>query len=596
MKYAFLLLLAFCLAACHSPEEKKEPAKKEAAAQDGNADLATFFDHYWNERMPLYPLESTATGDTAYNNRLAIAFTDSFRDTLRNFYTNYLIGIQKFNREELSDNDRISYDIFKREMEMQLEGLKFHDNYIPFNQFWGLPLDLGQLGSGVGNQPFKTERDYQAWMSRAGRFSAWADSAIVYFRKGIAAGIVLPKALVVKMIPQMQALGKNDTANVFFGPLKAMPAELAQRNELKQNLATLVQTSVLPAYQRLAAFLQTEYLPKARTTTGINAIPQGDTLYRYLVRMWTTTEKKPEEIYNTGLQEVARIRTEMERIKDSVGFKGDLPAFFDYMKTNKKFMPYKKPEEVLNAFHAIHRRMEPNLQKMFGRTPKTPFEIRQTEAFRAASAAAEYQQGTPDGKRPGIFYVPILDATKFNTTSGMESLFLHEAIPGHHYQTSLQQENESLPKFRRFAWYGAMGEGWALYCESLGKELGLYTDPYQYMGALGDEIHRAIRLVVDVGMHTKGMTRDEAIRYMTDNEAASTEYATAEIERYMAIPGQALSYKVGALKIRELRNKYQQQLGSKFRLSDFHDEVLKDGVMPLEVLERKMDAWAKEQK
>jgi uncharacterized protein (DUF885 family) len=230
---------------------------------------------------------------------------------------------------------------------------------------------------------------------------------------------------------------------------------------------------------------------------------------------------------------------------------------------------------------------------MFGRTPKTPFEIRQTEAFRAASASAEYQQGTPDGKRPGIFYVPILDATKFNTTSGMESLFLHEAIPGHHYQTSLQQENEDLPKFRRFAWYGAMGEGWALYCESLGKELGLYSDPYQYMGALGDEIHRAIRLVVDVGMHTKSMTREEAIKYMIDNEAISTEGATAEIERYMAIPGQALSYKVGALKIRELRNKYEKQLGNKFSLAAFHDELLKDGVMPLEVLERKMDAWAK---
>ena len=355
----------------------------------------------------------------------------------------------------------------------------------------------------------------------------------------------------------------------------------------------LITTSLLPAYQRLSSFLETEYLPKARVTTGINAIPGGDSIYRYLIRYWTTTNKTPEEIYNTGLSEVARIRNEMTRIKDSVGFKGDLKAFFEYMKTDKRFMPYKKPDEVLAAFKAIQQRIEPNLKKMFGRTPKTAFEIRQTEAFRAASASAEYQQGTPDGKRPGIFYVPILDATTFNTTSGMESLFLHEAIPGHHYQISLQQENEALPKFQRFAWYGAMGEGWALYTESLGKELGLYTDPYQYMGALGDEIHRAIRLVVDVAMHTKGMTREQAIKYMTDNEAISEEGATAEIERYMAIPAQALSYKVGAMKIRELRNKYGQQLGSKFSLAAFHDELLKDGVMPLDVLERKMDAWAK---
>jgi uncharacterized protein (DUF885 family) len=590
MKYGLFLFLAAGLIACNNPSVKGPDSKED---KEGNKELSALFDQYWQERLALFPLEATATGDTAYNDRLAIAFTDSFRDTLRQFYSKYLYHLGDF--KDLSPNDRISYDIFKREMEMQLEGLKFHDNYIPFNQFWGLPLDLGQLGSGSGNQPFKSEKDYQAWISRASRFSAWADSAIVYFRKGIASGIVLPKTLVVKMIPQMQALSKNDTSNVFFGPLKAMPATLAQNDHLKSQLTAVVQNAVLPAYRRLGAFLQTEYLPKARTTTGINAIPQGSELYAYLVRMWTTTDRSPDEIYKTGLAEVARIRTEMERIRDSVGFKGDLSAFFEYMKTNKRFMPYKTPQEVLNAFGAIHQRMEPNLKKMFGRTPKTLFEIRQTEAFRAASASAEYQQGTPDGKRPGIFYIPILDAAKFNTTSGMESLFLHEAIPGHHYQTSLQQEAESLPKFRRFAWYGAMGEGWALYCESLGKELGLYTDPYQYMGALGDEIHRAIRLVVDVGMHTKGMTREEAIKYMTDNEAISTEGATAEIERYMAIPGQALSYKVGALKIRELRNKYQQQLGNKFSLSAFHDEVLKDGVMPLDVLERKMDAWAKEQ-
>ncbi|UOQ79457.1 DUF885 domain-containing protein [Hymenobacter sp. 5414T-23] len=297
----------------------------------------------------------------------------------------------------------------------------------------------------------------------------------------------------------------------------------------------------------------------------------------------------------------------MEKVKAQVGFNGDLKAFFQHLKTDPKLMPYKTPEEVLNAFRNIQAKITPNLPKMFGRTPKTPFEIRQTEAFRAASASAEYNQGSPDGSRPGVFYIPIVDATKFNVTSGMESLFLHEAIPGHHYQISLQQENTNLPKFRRFAWYGAMGEGWALYSESLGKELGLYTDPYQYMGALGDEMHRAVRLVVDVGMHSKNMSREDAIKYMMDNEAISEDGATAEIERYMAIPGQALSYKIGALKIRELREKYTKQLGphndklrekyagqhrAHFNLAAFHDELLKDGVMPLSVLESKMDNWA----
>lgn len=588
MKYCSLLLVVLACFACG------DSAQKGTAKTAGNNSLSAFFNKYWTERLPLFPLEATTTGDTTYNDRLTISFTDSFRDTLRTFYSGYLKGIQKFNRDSLSEGERTSYDIFKRDMEIQLEGLTFNDNFTPFNQMWALPLDLGQLGSGTGNQPFKTARDYGVWMTRAGRFSAWADSAITYFRKGMAAGVVLPKAVVVKMIPQMRELGKGDTSNVFYGPLKMMPSDLAaaQRDSLQKNFRAVIETAVLPAYQRLAAFLQTEYLPKARTTTGISALPQGTQRYNYLVRFWTTTTKTPAEIYNTGLQEVQRIRAEMTRIKDSVGFKGDLAAFFEHMKTDKRFMPYKTPEDVLTAFRAIQQRIEPNLSKMFGRTPKTGFEIRQTEAFRAASASAEYQQGTPDGKRPGIFYVPILDAARFNTTSGMESLFLHEAIPGHHYQTSLQQENESLPKFQRFSWYGAMGEGWALYTESLGKELGLYTDPYQYMGALGDEIHRAIRLVVDVGMHTKNMTREEAINYMMENEAISLEGATAEIERYMAIPAQALSYKVGSLKIRELRKKYEQQLGNKFSLAAFHDELLKDGVMPLDVLERKMDAWA----
>jgi uncharacterized protein (DUF885 family) len=592
MKYFLFVAIIFFFVSCNNADTKLASSNSK---EKGNDKLSKMFDDYWEARMKLYPLEAMQSGDNRYNDKLTILFTDSFRDTLSNFYNSYLNKINSYNRDDLNDNDRISYDIFKREMQMQLEALKLHDNYMPFNQFWGFPLDMGQLGSAAGSQPFKTLQDYNNWMSRAKIFAAWSDSAIIYFKKGMASGVVLPKSLVVKMIPQMKDLANGDTAkSVFFGPLRKLPVNFSatEKDSVSKNLAATIKTYVLPSYQKLALFLQNEYLPKARTSTGISAIPEGKEYYNYLVRYWTTTDKSPDEIYNTGLSEVKRIRTEMERIKDSVGFKGDLKAFFEYMKTGKKFMPYKTPEDVLNAFRSIHHRIEPNLKKMFGHTPKTPFEIRQTEAFRAASASAEYQPGTPDGSRPGIFYVPILDATTFNTTSGMESLFLHEAIPGHHYQISLQQEDENLPKFRRFAWYGAYGEGWALYCESLGKELGLYTDPYQYMGALGDEIHRAIRLVVDVGMHIKGMTREEAIKYMTNNEAISTEGATAEIERYMAIPAQALSYKIGALKIRELRNKYTQQLGDKFKLSDFHDELLKDGVMPLDVLERKMDAWA----
>lgn len=595
MRNIFICMIILVIAGCESSRN---------ADQDVHQSLSALFDHYYDTRMQLFPLEATTNGDNRYNDLLPADFTESYRAKLKSFYSGYLDSINRYDRSKLDENDQISYDIFKYEMQTGLEGLSNHymsssavadNDYIPFDQFWGVPLTLGQAGSGTGVQPFKTVKDYDNWVKRASAFEPWSDSAIAAFRRGMTANYVLPKALVLKIIPQLEAMVVTQPEkSIFYGPVQNFPKDFsdADKKRLTATYDSLIGQKIIPSYKKLAEFLKNEYLSKARTSTGFNGLPGGDQYYKFLVHYWTTTNKTPEEIYQTGLSEVKRIRGIMDSVKNAVGFKGSLNEFFEYMKTDKRFMPYKTPQDVLNAFEDIHKRMEPNLKKMYGRVPKSKFEIRQTEAFRAASASAEYNPGSPDGSRPGIFYVPILDATKFNTTSGMESLFLHEAIPGHHYQMSLQMENDQLPKFRRFLWYGAYGEGYALYCESLGKELGLYTDPYQYMGALGDEIHRAIRLVVDVGMHTRGMTREQAIRYMTDNEAISEEGATAEIERYMAIAGQALSYKIGALKIRELRNKYQQQLGSRFRLSDFHDEFLKDGCMPLSIAEQKMDSWA----
>ncbi|AYA35753.1 DUF885 domain-containing protein [Hymenobacter oligotrophus] len=594
---ASMLAGALLIGCSQQPQKEAQTAGGEQTAAAENT-LGSVFDSYWEENSKLFPLEATAQGDNRYNDQLPNDGTVAFRQNLQQFYQKYLTELQQFDREKLSDNDRISYDIFRYDLETKLEGLKLNTWMIPYQQFWGLPLTMGQYGSGEGVQPFKTAEDYDNWLGRVRGFSVWADTAISNFRRGMRAGVVLPRPLVQKMIPQMEAMVVSDPSkSLFYGPINKFPAGVseADRKRITEAYRAAISNELVPTYRRLGQFLKTEYLPKSRTSTGIAAVPNGPDIYRYYVKYWTTTDKTPDEIYQTGLAEVKRIRTEMERVKTQVGFKGDLNAFFNYMRTDKRFTPYKTPDDVLNAFRGIQAKITPNLPKLFGRTPKTPFEIRQTEAFRAASASAEYNPGNPDGSRPGIFYVPILDAKTFNTTSGMESLFLHEAIPGHHYQTSLQQENDQMPKFRRFAWYGAMGEGWALYTESLGKELGLYTDPYQYMGALGDEIHRAIRLVVDVGMHSKNMTREQAIKYMMDNEAINEQGAVAEIERYMAIPGQALSYKTGSLKIQEMRRKYEQQLGSKFKISDFHDELLKDGVMPLAVLERKMDAWAAKQ-
>lgn len=583
------LLLLISFSAC---KQKKQPTN--TSPTEDNKQLAVLFENYYDQYLSLFPLEATSNGDNRYNNKLPIDFTDSYRTKIKAFYENNLEALAAFNRDSLNKNDRISFDIFKTKMEMGIEGLSYNSNYIPCHQFWGLPLTMGQLGSGSGNQPFKTVADYDNWQQRASNYNDWVDSAIVYFKKGMNANFVLPAILVKKMIPQLDAVQTTDVSkSLFYGPIINMPSDFNEtdRSRLTKTYSYLIKDTLLPAYKKLSDFLKNEYLPKARTTTGINAVPGGDKYYKYLTRLWTTTTKDPDEIYIIGLAEVKRIHLEMEQLKATLNFKGDLKAFFDFMKTDKQFMPFKTAEEVLEAYRAIESKIAPKLKNMFGKLPKTKFEIRQTEAFRAASSSAEYQQGTADGSRPGIFYVPIIDATKYNVTHGMESLFLHEAIPGHHFQISLQQENERLPKFRRFDWYGAYGEGWALYSESLGKELGCYTDPYQQMGALGKEIHRAIRLVVDVGMHTRKITREEAIEYMINNEATTTAAATAEIERYMAIPGQALSYKIGSLKIKELRDKCEKQLGEKFSIAEFHDQFLDGGCMPLDILEKKINDW-----
>lgn len=577
MKYLFLILIFLISCSTKVKQERQ---------------ISHVFESYWEERSKLFPLDATSQGDNRYNDLLPNDQTEEFRNYLQAFYSRYLNELQSFNRGELNPQDQVSFDIFQYEMEMNLKGLALDLWMIPFQQFWGLPLTMGQLGSGDHFQPFKTVQDYRNWISRMRAFSAWTDSAINNFRQGIKTKFVLPKVLVAKMIPQMKDMVKEDvTKSLFYTPVTKFPTTFTEgdKQALTMEYTQAIKEFINPSYQKLHDFLKKEYLPQARKTSGISAVRGGTQTYDYLAKYWTTTEKSPQEIYDIGLSEVARIKKEMMVVKEAVGFKGDLKSFFKFINKDKKFTPYKTPEEVLTAFRDIYPRMEPQLKTMFGRVPKTPFEIRQTEAFRAESASAEYNPGSPDGTRPGIFYIPILDAKKFNITSGMESLFLHEAIPGHHYQISLQQESETLPKFRRFSWYGAYGEGWALYTESLGKELGLYTDPYQYVGALSDEMHRAVRLVVDVAIHTKNMTREQAIKYMMEQEPISLQGATAEIERYMAIPGQALSYKIGSLKIWELRKKYQAKLGDKFKLSDFHDEYLADGCMPLAVEERKMD-------
>lgn len=591
------LLCTICFMACNNNTSTSASDPTETKGNDSAA-INRMFANYWEDRMKLYPLEATTAGDYRYNNIFRNEVSVAFLNEAKNFYNRYLDSIKTFDRDRLNENDRISYDIFKREMEIQLERFAFHEELMPINQFWGKQLTFGILGSGDGDQPFRTVKDYDNFLGRIDGFAIYMDTVIGNMRKGMNEGYVLPKSLIVKMIPQAKDMLTADAKrNHFYAPVKKLPDSFpaAEKTRLAAAYTKAITEKIIPSYKKLADFLEKEYLAKGRTSSGIDSIPGGKEYYNYLIRYWTTTNKTPDEIYETGLKEVERIKGEMEKIKTQVGFTGDLNAFFNYILTDKKFNIYKTPKEVLDGFRAIQAKEEPYLKKLFGRFPKTKFEIRQTEPFREASASAEYSQATEDGSRPGIFYTPIPDATNFNYT-GMETLFAHEAIPGHHYQISLQQENKSLPAFRRFGWYGAYGEGWALYTESLGSELGLYTDPYQKMGNLGDEMLRAVRLVVDVAIHTKGWSREKAIEYLRANLPSSEQEAIAAIERYMAIPAQALSYKMGAIYIKGLREKYTQQLGAKFNIAAFHDEILKDGCMPLDVLERKMDAWAGKQK
>ncbi|WP_276368139.1 DUF885 domain-containing protein [Chryseolinea sp. H1M3-3] len=554
-------------------------------------------DTYYEERLKFFPLEATQIGDNRYNHLLPNDISQGFRTDIKNFYSKFHSELSTYHRDSLSEQEQVSYDIFKREMEVNLRSLEFNDHYMPVHQFWGMTLTIPQIGSGKSYQPFKTVKEYDNFLARIDGFAIWVDTAIVNMRKGLSMGYTFPKVLMERVLPQAKDMMVEDVKkSIFWEPIKNMPDAIPspEKDRITQAYADAIKNKIVPSYEKLHDFLRDEYIPKTRTTAGFSDIPKGNEHYQHLINFWTTTNLSADDIFQIGQSEVTRIRQEMEKIKTAVGFKGNLKAFFEHVNSSKKFTPYKTPEDVIAGFNAIHKKMEPQLKKLFNMVPKTGFEVRQTEAFRAASSSAEYNPGTPDGSRPGIFYVPILNASTFNYT-GMETLFLHEAIPGHHYQIALQYENEELPKFRRFLWYGAYGEGWALYTESLGKELGLYTDPYQYFGNLGDEIHRAIRLVVDVGLHAKGWTREQAIQYMKDNEAIDDQNATAEIERYMAIPAQALSYKIGQLKILELRKKAESALGNKFNLALFHDEVLKYGCLPLDVLENIVNRWIQKQ-
>lgn len=559
--------------------------------------IANVFEAYYQDGLKLNPIQATFAGDNRYNDTLPNFLSEEYKLKLKNYFKTYKEKLSHYNDDELTETEKLSKAVMLWDCEINLQELEF-ENYTPIDQMWSLNLMIGQLASGASAQPFNTVLDYYNWLSRLEDYVAWLHSAHSKMQEGIKAGNVLPKSLIKKVIPQLASVANAKLENnIFYSPIKNFPENFSEEDKIKlvNEYSKIISEQIVPAYKKLHDFMSTTYLKAGRESSGISAVPNGETYYQHQIKKYTTTNMTADEIHELGLQEVARISSEMEKIKLKVGFTGTLKEFFDYVRNNKALMPFKEPQEVIDNFNDIHERMKPQIEKLFDLKPKTAFEVRRTEAFREASASAEYNPGSLDGTRPGIFYVPIPDATKYNTYSD-ESLFLHEAIPGHHYQISLQQENTSLPSFRKTLWYSAYGEGWALYAESLGKELGLYKDPFQYFGMLSAEMHRAIRLVVDTGIHAKGWTREQAIEYSLENEAESEASIISEIERYMANPGQALSYKIGQLKIIELRKKAENALGESFNIKEFHNQVLETGCVPLALLEEKINNWIKANK
>ncbi len=592
-----------CLGACATqpPQAGEAAAAPTAVASQPDSPVArlnAIYEDFFEEMLRLMPTMATWLGDERYNDRLENTASAAFGEEYAAVNRRFLETVRAIDPATLTGSDRISYDVFVRERELALAEQRFPGYLLPVDQMDSMASTFALFGSGAAAQPFRNAADYDHFLTRSGDFIVWVDTAIASMREGMRRGVTQPRAVILKVVPQLREIANPDPEKtVFWNAIRAMPESVsaADRERITARWRSTITSGIVPAYLRLADFIEKEYAPAARTSVGWSALPDGAEWYRHQIRKQTTTDLTAEEIHALGLTEVARIRAEMEAVKRQVGFNGDLAAFFRYLQTDPKFY-FTRSEDVLQGYVQLKQRIDALLPKMFSDFPKAQYEVRAVEPFRAASAAGgSYQPPSADGKRPGIFYVNTYNL-KAQPIFGMETLSLHEAAPGHHFQIAIQQELSELPRFRRFNGYVAYAEGWALYAESIGKELGLFTDPYQWYGRLSDEMLRAMRLVVDTGLHAKGWSREQAIQYMTDNSSMVASDVEAEVERYIVWPGQALGYKVGQLRISAMRARAEAALGPRFDIRAFHSQVLRDGALPLAVLEAKIDRWIATQK
>ena len=588
---------ALSLAACanYAPVADTPPVavSDEVSAHDA---LFAVFDDANERSLKLNPLSALFRGDMRYADRLGDYLTDEYNDASRADAQLNLAQLAEIDRSALSSTDQIAYDVFAYNQREELKNLAPEilavNDVRPVNHFAGFHTFYPSFASGQSAAPFVTVKDYENNLKRHEDYVAITDRSIARFREGMDSGVLETQLTIGNVISQLDTqLAMDIEESPFWMPVTNFPDDFsaADKTRLEAEYRASI-GEVYAAHARLRDFLRDEYYAAARESVGLAQMKGGDALYRRLIEGTTTLPLTPEYLHDLGLSEVARIKSELETVKAEVGFEGSLNEFFDFVRTDPRFTPESR-EALTQTYYDIGKQVDEKIDDYFSLTPKTPLEIKPYEEYREKfEAGGSYQSGAADGSRPGTFYFNAYDLPS-RLTTGNVTLYLHEGAPGHHFQISLAQENESLPDFMRYGGTTAYVEGWALYSETLGYEMGFFEDPWNRYGTLQDEQLRAMRLVVDTGLHSKGWSRDQAIDFMLDNSGMTRTEVVAEVERYIAIPSQALAYKVGALKIQELRKRAEDTLGENFDIRAFHAQVLDSGGLPLPVLESKIDRW-----
>lgn len=596
MKHHILLLSCAALLSPFAAQAQAQTAATETAATESQK-LSALFAADDEASLQRNPQSAMFRGDMRYADRFGDYISDAYYANERKAAETNLEALKSTERDRLNATEKIAYDVFKQNQTDSLKGLskEIMDLTVvrPLNHFFGFHTFYPTFASGQGAAPFKTVQDYDNNLKRHKEFIILMDRSIDRFRQGMETGVFETKMTITNVVDQLNTqLAQKTEESPYYGPILKFPEGFsdADKARLTSEYRDIIETGLYPANARLRDFLRDSYLPLAREQVGLSAMKGGEGLYQYMIEQTTTLPLKADDIHNLGLSEVARITSGMEAIRKEVGFNGTLPEFFDHLRSDPKFKLASR-DALTQGYYDIGKIVDAKISTQFKYLPKAPLEIKPYEEFREKyEAGGSYQSGTPDGSRPGTFYFNAYDLPS-RTTPGMTTLYLHEGAPGHHFQISIAQENEKLPAFMRFGGNTAYVEGWALYAETLGYDMGLYKDPYQRFGTLSDEMLRAMRLVVDTGLHSKGWTRQQAIDYMLANSDMGKTDATAEVERYIAIPTQALAYKIGSLTIMRLRDKAKMQLGKKFDVREFHNQVLNTGALPLTVLEKKIDDW-----